>query len=836
MIFKWPMKNKWAASPVTLLESAGKPAPGAKDKGPPNPLEPLDASELRLKVDRESLSFKTTAELQPSEALLGQDRALAAVEFGGGVKAADFNVLVVGAVGTGKRTAVAAQLKKIAAQRPAPTDWVYVTNFSDESRPLALGLPTGRGKKLARGLREAVEDLVATLPAVFEGSAYQARRRAVDEDLRSGEDAALDALMRRAAQQNVAVLRTPLGFAVAPMHESRVVKPDVFRQLPASMRREVEARVGEIEKELAATLARLPISNKRTRKLIADLDAEFATAPVEAALDEVSAEFADVPEVARFLADVERDLVQRAASLIATLDTRAPAPRLAQVPREWRRYLVNVVTEHESDAHAPIVEDPNPTLAGLTGHLDFRTESSGLDTDALMIRSGTLHRANGGYLVLEVDAILADMAAWNALKRALKAQQIVVEGARPAGLSRSLDPMPIPLDVKVVLIGSREAVARLRESDSDVGRLFKVQVEFEDTVKRTEATEQAYARLVASVADKHAFLPVEAEAVACLIEDAGRLAEDREKLSIEIGRIADVLREADYTARSAERTSINASEVTRAISAPTHRTDRARERTREMLERGIILMDTDGAKIGQVNALATVDSGSVSYGRPARITARAHLGQGRVTDIERETQLGGALHSKGVMILWGYLAGRFAQDYPLALAASLVFEQSYDTVDGDSASAAELLALLSCLAGVPLRQDLAVTGSLNQLGEIQSIGGVNQKIEGFFDLCRARGLTGTQGVIIPRANVQHLMLREDVLEAAERKHFSVYAVSHVDEAIEILTGMTAGVLNKDGSLPKDSVNGRVDAKLRGFAERARTFAIGKGSIATGSKS
>ena len=506
--------------------------------------------------------------------------------------------------------------------------------------------------------------------------------------------------------------------------------------------------------------------------------------------------------------------------------------------------MVNPMVSHNGDEPpiAPLVEELNPTYGNLIGRVEHIAQMGALVTDFLLIKPGALHKANGGYLMIDARKLLMSPFAWEALKRSIKAQEIRIEQpSEMAGLmaTQSLDPEPIPFETKVVLLGDRELYYLLAAADPDFSRFFKVQADFDDSINRSTENDQAYARLIASIVMEHKLKPLDAPAVARVIEEGARLASDREKLSIEIGRIADLVREADYWAAQAGRSTTTRADVAQAIDEQIQRSDRLRDRSQETIERQIVLVDTTGAKVGQINGLAVLQLGDFSFGRPSRITARVRMGSGRVTDIEREANLGGALHTKGVMILWGFLAGRYALDVPLALAATLVFEQSYGGVDGDSASSTELYALLSALSEVPIKQSFAVTGSVNQWGEVQAIGGVNEKIEGFFDVCKARGLNGEQGVLIPRANVQHLMLREDVVEAVKAGKFAIHAVDTIDQGIEILTGIKAGTRDDDGQFEDGSINRRVEEKLRSFAERGRAFArrseSGDGDSAAGSE-
>jgi predicted ATP-dependent protease len=827
MFFKRLTKNK-PATTTPATEAPRTDSTIAQAEAPA--VQPLAADKLRRSVDAKGLGFKTTADLKPAANLIGQERALEAIDFGLAMKARDFNIFVLGPPACGKSTVVRAHLAKVAAASNTPSDWVYVHNFEDPRRPRALALPAGRAAALSRGVSAALAEIAVALPAAFRSEDYVARSRAIEETFRASQEDALDDLYGKAAQQNIAVLRTPLGFSMAPMHDGKIVRPEVFNQLPETMRRDVETRVKALEAALERILADAPKADKHRRQQLAALNEEAARPVIEDALDDISKAFADVAEAAAFLAEVERDLVAHASAFAADVGTArsAAAPTAQALASDSRlnRYLVNVLVAQAGEkAGAPVVELPHPTVSALLGSVD-RAASHG--AEVLAIRPGALARANGGALVIDAKDLMHTPAAWTALKRALKSGEIRFEAEEPAtpgaAPRAAIEPEPIPLLIKVLLLGEAELFHELQQVDGEFASLFKVQADFDETLARGKDNDNAYARLVASVIETHGLKPIDASGVAKLMEESQRMAEDRDKLTIEVGRIADLVREADYWSDAASRKTTTGDDVLRAIKERAHRADRARANSHDSVARGILLVDTSGAKPGQVNALSLAQKGGSCFGRPARITARAHLGPGRVTDIEREVALGGPLHSKGVMILWGFLAGRFAQEIPLALAATLVFEQSYETVEGDSASLAELLALLSALADAPLRQDLAVTGSINQWGEVQAVGGVNEKIEGFFDVCAARGLSGSQGVVIPAANTQHLMLREDVVAAVREKKFSVYAVTTVDEAAALLAGIEAGPRNGDGRFASESLNGRVEAKLRAYAERSRAYA------------
>ncbi len=797
---------------------------------PAGPAHPLAPAQLRRNVDAARFGFKTTADIEPIKGLIGQDRALEALDFGTRMRAHDFNIFVVGPPASGKRTAVTSQLIDAAKTARAPDDWVYVYNFDEPNRPTALRLPTGRARGLAKGMIAAIDELRLVVPSIFEGDEYQARRRAIDSVFNAGQEAAFEVVNARARDQNIAILRTPQGFALAPMLDGKVLKPESFEVMPEDMKAEKQKQILVLEKELAEMLERVPKSDKLRRGQLAELNEDVAKRAVSAALDDLTAAFHDIPHALKYLGAAAADLVRNIAIFISEEDSHEAVKTPADSARDprFRRYLVNLVVangEHGATG-APVIDETNPVYGNLIGRIEHIAQAGTMVTDFLLIKPGALHRANGGTVLIDARKLLLSPYAYEALKRALKSREIRIEQPAETTLAatmQTLDPEPIPLDVKVILIGEPDLYYTLSQNDPDFDGLFKVQADFDDAIKRTPDNELQYAKVIASIVNDHKLSPVDASGVARVIEEGVRLAGDSEKISIEIGRISDIVREADYWSRKAGRKAITRADVTRAVEAHVQRSDRMRDRAQETIDRGVVLVDVAGEKVGQINGLAVLQLGSFSFGRPSRITARVRMGTGRITDIEREAKLAGPLHTKGMMILWGFLAGRYAQDVPLAVAASLVFEQSYGGVDGDSASSTELYALLSALSEVPVKQGYAVTGSVNQWGEVQAIGGVNEKIEGFFDVCKARGLTGDQGVLIPQANVQHLMLREDVVKAVEDGQFAVYGVASIDQGIEILTGVAAGTRADDGRFQEGSINARVEARLVAFAEQSRRF-------------
>ncbi len=795
---------------------------------------PLPAARLARRADLSAMAFETTAELTPIDLPVGQERALDAVRFGTRIEHAGFNLFVIGSPGSDMDRTVKAMLEAKAREEPVPPDWVYVHNFAAPQKPRAMRLPPGRGPQFRGAIRDLIKDLEVALPAAFESQDYQARRGAIDESFRRKQEEAFGALARAAAERSVAVVRTPFGFGIAPLKDGEVLKPELFNALPEEERARIQATLQEFEKRLEEILQSIPRWDKQRRDEIRELNRDTARFAVGHSIDETKTRFADLPQVLDHLEAMRADLLDNVGAFIAP-----PQSGDGEGEEEWAttgpldRYEVNVLVTHPTDAPgAPVVEELHPTLGNLVGRIEHEWHRGVMVTSFRRLKAGALHQANGGYLLLDVRSVLIEPFSWLALKRALRSQQIRIERLDDLlGLATtvSLEPDPIPLDVKVVLCGERLLYYLLAEYDPELAEHFKVLADFEDSFDRGAANEAAYARLIASIAQQARLRPFDRAAVERVIERASRQADDAAKLSLRVDPLRDLLAESDFWAGAAGRAVVGAADVERAIAEQIRRASRVRERLLESTLRGIALIDTSGARVGQVNGLSVIELGGYAFGRPNRISARVRPGAGKLVDIEREVALGGPIHAKGVLILAGFLGGRYALDVPLSLHASLVFEQSYGGVEGDSASTAELCALLSALADLPLRQDLALTGSVNQAGEVQAIGGVNEKIEGFFDLCAARGLTGTQGVLIPASNVQHLMLRADVIEACAAGRFAVWPIRTVDEAIALLTGVPAGERGADGAFAAGSVNARVEARLREFA-RVRPLPRGDDTV------
>jgi lon-related putative ATP-dependent protease len=716
---------------------------------------------------------------------------------------------------------VEAMLRGSRWDRPTPSDWVYVNNFEDSRRPIAIELPPGRAVELRDTMQEVIDDLKVALPALFESEDYQARRTAMDQAFQAKQGEAFSKLGEKAAAANLALLRTPMGFMIAPMRDGKVVPSDDFNAWPEADRKAAQETIENLQQELEQIVRHIPLWEKEHRDEIQKLDQQISLVAIDQNLDEAKRRFSDLARVIKYLETVRADLIENIALFIEKPEGELRVIVGAALGHTIDRYHVNVlVSQSAQDGHVPIVHEFHPTLANLIGSIEYVSQHGFLVTNFSLIKAGAMHRANGGFLLLDARHLLSEPFSWSALKRMLRQREIRVEDVtRFVGLtsSVSLEPDAIPLDLKVIIFGDRLLYYLLSAYDPEIGEFFKVLADFEDDVDRTAESEATHARLIASLLLQEQFKPLDCDGAALVLEHAARLADDSGKLTLLTDRLKDLLTEADFWATDAKHEIVTRDDVRRALDENVTRMSRIRDRSQDTILREISLIDTTGNKTGQVNGLSVFELSGFRFGRPTRITCRVRPGSGKVVDIEREVELGGPLHSKGVLILSGFLAGRYALDTPMSLFASLVFEQSYGGVEGDSASSAELYALMSALADVPLRQDLAVTGSVNQHGEVQAIGGVNEKIEGFFDVCAARGLSGTQGVLIPKSNVQHLMLRQDVIDACAQGNFAVYPIVTIDEGIALLTGRAAGRRGAEGAYPSDSVNGQIEVRLRSFA-------------------
>jgi len=789
----------------------------------------LAPDELHRRLDPATLGFETTADIEPLVGTIGQPRALDAIESGLAITTAGFNLFLAGAPGSGRRTTVLDVIATTAAVLPAPDDWVYVHNFRDPDRPKALRLPAGRGDELSHALDEFLQAARREIRRAFESEDYERRQREAMAEIQSQRRALEEELQQFAAERGYALKTTVTGVVTIPLQDGEPLTVETFESLPDERRAKIQEAGKEIEERTARYAHQVHQLEKEATQRLRGLEhdvALFATGPLFRDLEE---RFRESPEVLAHLADVKTELLDSLAEFRDGEEEPIESLRLALGQRRdaTARFRANVLVANDPVNGAPVVVEPNPTYYNLVGRLEYRAAFGSMVTDFREIKPGALHRANGGFLVLDALEVLRHPFSWDALKRALRVGEVRVEnlGEEFSAIpSASLRPSPIPLDVKVVLIGPRFVHRLLYQLDDDFRELFKVKADFSPELDWTPEHHRNYAGFVGRWVRENGLRHFDAGAVARTIEYGARLCDDQDKLSARLIDISDVVSEASFWAGRLGHEVVEAGDVELAIRKREYRSNLLEERLRELIARGTIVIEIDGSRVGQVNGLSILDLGDYVFGCPSRVSARVSLGRGGVASIEREIKLSGPIHSKGVMILSGYLSATYAQELPLALSASLTFEQSYDEVEGDSASSTELYALLSALSGLPLDQGIAVTGSVDQNGRVQAVGGVTRKVEGFYATCRSQGLTGRQGVIVPAANVRNLMLDDEVVEAVRAGRFHVWAVETVEEGVELLTDTPAGAPDAEGAYPAGTVHALVQERLRGYAERMREFA------------
>lgn len=790
----------------------------------------MPVEQLRRRLDPATLPFETTAEVEPVAGTVGQPRALEALEFGLEILTAGYNVYVAGRPGSGRESTVLRLVGQIAAQRATPPDWVYVHNFQNPERPVALALPAGRGAQLARDMDAFSQAAQQVIPRAFESDEYDRRRRAIVDRLNQERERLWESVQQFAEQLGFSVQLTPAGVISVPVLQGRPISPEEYERLPQPVREELERRNQLIQDRVADALREIRRLERETAERLRQLDREVALFAIGGLFDELRERYQDLPQVVAFLQQVREDIPEHLHDFFPPQLPGVPTP-IAQIQalqqQEYlARYRVNVLVDHSQTQGAPVVFERNPSFYNLVGRIDYRATFGAMVTDFSQIRAGALHRANGGFLILHILDLLTNPFSWDALKQALMTRQILIEnlGQQYAVLpTATLRPDPIPLDVKVILLGTPYLYYLLAAYDEDFRELFRVRADFAPDMPWNDEQVKGYAAFISRVVRENNLRHFDRTAVARVIEYGARQVEHQRKLSSQLLEIGNLVAEARYWAGKAGRGIVTLEDVETAIRKKRYRSDLLAERVRDLIAEGTLRIETHGERIGQINGLAVIDLGDFAFGKPSRVTARVSLGRGNVVSIEREIALSGPIHSKGFLILSNYLAGAYAQEFPLAISASITFEQAYEEIEGDSASSTELYALLSALAGVPIKQGIAVTGSVNQYGEVQAIGGVNEKIEGFFAVCKAQGLTGEQGVIIPAANIQHLMLDDEVIEAVARGQFHIWAVETVDQGIEILTGVPAGERQPDGSYPEGTIHRRVVDRLREYAERMRDF-------------
>jgi lon-related putative ATP-dependent protease len=784
----------------------------------------LKPESLRAIVDPDSLGFETTLDVTPlKEKVVGQDRAVHALEFGLGVKDLEYNIFVAGPPRAGKTETIMAYVQELAAKEPTPPDWIYVHNFKDPERPQTLSLPTGKGRGLKADMEELISTLRVHIPEVFESEDYSNRRESLMRGFTQERNAILQGLDAKAGEEGFILNISPTGLMIFPGKDGKPLIEEELKALSDEEREALRQKSATLHTEMNEVIRKIRKMEKEYQEKEKKLDQDVALYVVGHHMEELREKYKDLSQVMDYLKDVQEDILKNIDDLKRRPGTPAPFPFPTPEP-SFTQYQVNVFVDHSETKGAPVVMEVNPTYSNLFGAVERRAQFGALVTDFTLIRAGAVQRANGGYLILEALDLLRWYFSYEALKRCLKNGEIKIEDPMEMfGLitTRTLQPQPIPLNIKVILIGDPYVYQILYIYDEDFHKFFKIKAHFDWRMRKNDDHVQKFCELVAGYCQEQKLMALHKTGMARLIEYAGELAGHQQKLTLQLMEVLDALKEANYWARTNTHEVIFGSDVEKAIQEKTYRADLPEEKMQEFIDEGMLFIETEGTVVGQMNGLSVYGLGDHVFGRPSRITATVSLGKEGVVAIDREAQLAGNIHNKGVLILAGYLKSRFAQDKPLTLSASLTFEQSYGMVEGDSASMAELVTLVSALADVPLAQNLAMTGSVSQRGEAQPIGGVNWKIEGFYKVCKARGLDGKQGVIIPKANVQDLMLKKEVVDAVQDGKFHIWAVGHADEALELLTGMPAGQRRPDGTFEPDTVNAKVDQKLRQMMELAR---------------
>jgi len=798
----------------------------------------LSADQLRWQCDPSLFDFDCTRDLAPLQEFIGQDRAIRAIDFGLSMSHEGYNIYVAGLTGTGKTSAVQKHIKKLLKEREAsqqlkpPRDWCYLYCFADPDRPQILSLPQGRGKVLRGHIADLLQRLKEELAKAFSSEEYKSQKEKTVEEGQSQQQKLFEQISEEAQRQGFVFQMTPVGPALIPLQDGKPLSQEDYMALEEAVRKEVESRRGELLKRLQDTFEEARDIERKTAQKVQEADKAVANFTVSRLFEDLMKEYADSEQTQKYLSDL-RSYTLNNLDMFKEKEEREqmvmgiPASQLMRGRDPFLPFSVNVFVDNSETSGPPVIVEPNPNYANIFGKTERRFLFGGYLSDHTMLKPGAFQLANGGYLLLSAIDVLSNPGVWPALKRTIKTKEARIEDPfEQYGLVmfQGLRPQPMPIDVKVLLIGDAWLYQYLAMYDEDFWEIFKVKADFDYEIDRSKENMMHYACFISGCCEKSGMRHFDKTAVAEVMEYASRLVADQEKLTSRFALIREVVQEAEYWAGKDGVELVLARHVEKAVEERFFRHNLPDERIREMIERGFIMVDVAGAEVGQVNGLSIYSLGDVAFGKPSRITCKTFLGRGGVINIERESQLSGRIHDKGVLILGGYMGWKYAQDAPLSLSASLCFEQSYEGVEGDSASSTELYALLSSLSSVPLKQNIAVTGSVNQKGEIQPIGGANQKIEGFYQVCKAKGLTGDQGVLIPALNVKNLMLRQEVVNAVRQGKFNIYAVRTVDEGIEVLTGLPAGKKKKDGAYPRGSINYLVDKRLKEMAKKLREFA------------
>ena len=789
----------------------------------PHP-QALDSTQLRRICDPNQFQFQSTSEIEPLDKVIGQERAVRSVELGLNINQPDYNVFITGQEGSGKRTIVQDIVTLHAKQKATPEDWCMVNNFDDEFRPRSICLPPGRATKFAKSMTRLIRALQIELGKAFETDSFKEKAVQVQSPFRKKEEAIARELEQLAKKYNIQITKSDEGVRAVPTIEGKPMTQEQFQDLSEKEKETVNIAIQKISEEMEQRFREIAEIKQALQKAATALVEDTARRIVTERIDVLREEYAGCDQVHTYLDTVLADIVDEARNFIQpdNIPEPGPEPPLGAASSVFDKYRVNVLVDRNNTPGAPVVFEPNPSFQNLFGHIDTKTFMGATTTDFTMVQAGSLLQANGGYLILEVETILMDGFTWEALKRALLNKQLYIQAPpRSSGMfTGNLRPEPIALDVKIILLGNYQTFEILQSRDTNFNKIFKVRADFDYETLYSGESAQLYAQFIARVCKENKLLPFTPEAVAAIVEYGQKTVSSQVKLSLRFGPIVGILQEADYWAQMAKTDMVTLPHVIKAMNEYRFRYNLYEEKIHENYADETVLIDVMGDVVGQVNALAVYQIGEISFGRPSRITAETYMGRQGIVNIEREAGMSGGTHDKGVMILSGYLGRTFAQKYPLSLSISITFEQNYAGIDGDSASSTELYAILSSLSGIPIHQGIAVTGSVNQKGQIQAIGGVNEKIEGFFEVCKTKGLTGHQGVMIPGANVNNLMLNREIIEAAEQGRFHIFGVTTIAEGIEILTGQSAGTADEEGEYPPETVFGKAQRKLAYYLRQA----------------
>lgn len=793
-------------------------------------MEELPADKLYNRINLAELDFKTTEDVEPLVGTIGQERAIHAIDFGLRIKTKGFNLYIAGPTGTGKHSTIEAFVKEAAIEKGTPSDWCYVYNFAEPDKPLAIELPAGAGAMLAHDMDELIDDCLAEIPRAFESEEYEKRKNVIVSEFQSKRDLIVNDLRQKADEFGFSVEITAAGIFTFPIVNGEALRQENFNELPDKEKEDIKKNKDNLQDKISHLLTEIRNLEKKAKNRINKLEREISLFAIGHPLELLVEKYKHIPKVTSYLAGVQSDIIDQVElfkSQEKTVANIIPGLVAGAGTANLDKYKINVFISNENSNSAPVIFETNPTYYNIFGRLEYKAQLGAMTTDFTMIKPGAVHRANGGYLILNALDLLMALFSWEALKRTLDNSQAKIENIgeqyRPIPAA-TLQPEPIPIDTKVVLIGSPFIYYLLYRYDDNFRKLFKIKADFNWEMDRNKENIIQYAAFISARCSRdHILKHFDRLGVARVIEFGSRLADSQKKLSAKFVEIDNLISEASYWAKKDKSRYVSAQHVKKSIEEKVFRSNLIEKKIQELIDEGTIMIDTTGAVVGQVNGLSIYDFGDYSFGKPTRITCETYIGRGGVINIEREAKLGGKIHNKGVIILSGYLGGKYGSDKPMAMSATVGFEQSYEEVEGDSASSAELYSIISSLSEVPIKQNIAVTGSVNQKGDIQSIGGVNQKIEGFFEICKLNGLSGDQGVIIPRQNQGNLMLKDEVVEAVANGVFHIWPITNIDEGLEILTGLKTGEVSVNGAYPKDTINWRVHECLVAFADRFKEF-------------